>query len=210
MHPAVIGELIQVTVGAGEQVACRQCQRSSLAASLVALAKARASDMLESSLVRTVGVGIAILQQAQRDETVAAGTTQPLGKHNRGNAEFAALVGERAHVGLVRERTDLVHLRTELHPDGLQQPRRMNRPDAVASLPDFLPRIEPARHDGEVRQIHNRAWTVGVEQRRGSAGAYLRVVLLDALLFERVSVPQRVERISAADPRCRHVSPRPA
>ena len=208
MHPPEVGELVEVPVLAGQQVARRHAGRALLAATFGRAAATGAADVLELRLVGLVRVGVGIGEGAQRRQPVAAGAPKPLGEHQRRNTEIAALVTERTLRGLVREGTQLGDLLPELAAYGRQQLGRMDVGDAVAALPDAIPCVEARGHHGEAWQVHDRAGTVGEQQRAGPPRPHLGVVLLDPGLLERLSVAERVEAVVAAD-EVGHVSPPP-
>ena len=151
--------------------------------------------MLEDGLVGAEGVGVAVTvdEPAQRGQEVAACATQPLGEDPCGHAQVVPLTAAAREGRLPGETSQLTDLVAEHELDGLQEAGCVDGDGGGAPAPpDALPVVQAGGHDGEVGKVDDRARPVGVEQRRGSGGADLRVVLLGIVDGEPVAVAQGV------------------
>ncbi len=88
VNPECVGELVEMSVGAGQQVLCGD-GGAALAAS--SSAAARAGLVSELGQIRAERMGVRVGESGERAEVVAAGASEPLRKHPRGEAEVRAL-----------------------------------------------------------------------------------------------------------------------
>ncbi len=204
VDPQVVRELVEVPVGAGQQVlgghggARRGFFDAGLGRSWSrALPRPGQLGVVELRQVGPERVGVGVGEPGQRPEVVAAGAAQPLREHPRRDAQVGALFGLSAAASAA---TGTAAARRPGGP-GASGRRRAAAVRSIvgtmlAPLPDRLPVVQTGGHHRELRQVHDRARPVGVEQRRRAGRADLRAVLGLGVL----GVAERVQRVDRAAP----------
>ena len=194
VDPQVVGELVQVSLGAGEQVTGRN--RGAAGRLARGAGPPGAPGVLEAGQVGAERVGVGVAELRQQAEHVAAGAAQPLRKHARWNAEVVALVAEAVPFRLPGVRAELDVGGAQVQADHVAQPWRVDlRRASLAAVPDPVPVVEPGWHDRELGQVHDGPGAVGVEQRGRAARPDLGAVVLDRLRVFLVRVAERVDRL---------------
>ena len=122
MHPQLVGKLIEVAIGA-----CQQVLRGDRGAlpppgfRTAALGAApRAALVRELRQVGSERVDVHVAEPRQRAEVVTAGAAQPLREHPCRDTEVGAVLGEGVLLRLPRVGSQCVDLVAEVHADDVE------------------------------------------------------------------------------------------
>src|SRR5699024_8206808 len=183
VHPRDIGELVKVPVDAGDHVAGRHYGLVGAPASAL---EAPALLVHEFRLVGSIAIGVLVGEEfvGDRGEQAAARAAQPLGEAAAGDTEVYSFArGVPLLLGSPWWFAQLFDLATEVGADKFEQAGFENQVDGLPPRVDALPCIEAVWHHREMRHVHSRANTAGVEHRRWSdrsdTGAVAGAVLLN-------------------------------
>ena len=184
VDPRRVGELVDVSVDAGDEVAG---WHGDLLAALTGLRLPSSGIPALAVLVDELRLVGAVLQDvleledrvADRGEQVASSAAQPLREDPSRDPEVDCLVTESA--GCLRSPrclAELCHLITEVGPHQVEETRldddiRTTCPAVVVPLPG----VQAVRHHREVGQVDGCSDTGGVEQRRRANRPHLAAVL---------------------------------
>src|SRR4051812_31478288 len=116
MDPEGVGELVEVPVGAGQQVLRRDGRAFSPLSGRAGALPAAAGTVLMGELgeIGAEWMGVGVRESGKRSEVVAAGATEPLREHSGRDAEVITVSGVLAHLRLPREGAQCVDLWPEV------------------------------------------------------------------------------------------------